>query len=71
MPRDRKYNTKNTNYRPGKPVTQSVEDIVETVKYGSEPGYRTSYHKDTGLISSAHNRVKKLKEKILGKGYKE
>ena len=67
MARDRKYKTKNTDYVPG----NSVKDIVATVEYGSEPGYRTGYHKDTGLIPSAHNRVKKLKEKILGKEYKE
>ena len=60
MPRDRKYKTKNTNYVPG-----NVTDIVSEIKYGSQPGFRTGYHRDTGLIPSAHNKVKKLKEEII------
>ena len=62
MPRDRKYKTKNTGYKPG-----NVTDIVKEIKYGSKPGYRTGYHKETGLTSESHNKVKKLRKKILGK----
>ena len=64
MARDRKYKTKNTNYVPG----NDIRDIVKTVKQGK---YRTGSHKDEerqkGLIPSAHDKVKKIKDELLGK----
>ena len=54
MPRDRKYKTKNTNYKPG-----NVTNIVKAISQ-SEPGMRMPYVK--GVQHDIHQKVEDIKE---------